>query len=307
MFKEFSNNSKEDDYLSEFRQKIAHDMQEDMERRKRELERSRNGFVGTIAGIVLAVLVGWFLLLPHFGFSDNKEIPIIRRPILPVKIEPNNRGGMEILNQDKTVYALVEKTDEVNTKIESLLPPPEAPKMPTIVPEPEEEQISPEVEENLDEAKNIEDLISVVETTATEKVDIPQKLNAIDVKVQKASQEEIKRQEQKVVEQKEEPVEIKTATEAPVLKQTETPVLTQNAGRFHVQLMASSKKEALEQSFTDMVKKYPVLQNQNHQIEQGTTDSLYRLKVGSFKTKLEAETLCDAIKKSGGTCLIKEN
>ena len=99
MFKEFSNNEKEDDYLSEFRQKVATQQQEDIAERQSELQRSRNGFIGTLAGIVLAGVVSWVLLLPRFADNNPSEIPVIRRPITPVKIQPNEPGGMEILNQ----------------------------------------------------------------------------------------------------------------------------------------------------------------------------------------------------------------
>lgn len=137
MFKEFASNEKEDDYLSEFRQKVATQQQEDIAERQSELQRSRNGFIGTLAGIILAGIVSWVLLLPRFADKNPAEIPVIRRPITPVKIQPNEPGGMEILNQDKSVYNLVEKKEIAPEKIESILPEPEAPKMPTIVPEPE--------------------------------------------------------------------------------------------------------------------------------------------------------------------------
>lgn len=142
MFKEFSNNEKEDDYLSEFRQKVATQQQEDIAERQSELQRSRNGFIGTLAGIVLAGVVSWVLLLPRFADNNPSEIPVIRRPITPVKIQPNEPGGMEILNQDKSVYNLVEKKEIAPEKIESILPEPEAPKMPTIVPEPEKPAVA---------------------------------------------------------------------------------------------------------------------------------------------------------------------
>ena len=109
MFKEFASNEKEDDYLSEFRQKVATQQQEDIAERQSELQRSRNGFIGTLAGIILAGIVSWVLLLPRFADKNPAEIPVIRHPITPVKIQPNEPGGMEILNQDKSVYNLVEK------------------------------------------------------------------------------------------------------------------------------------------------------------------------------------------------------
>ena len=290
--KELFNNPKEEEYLSEFKQKIAQEMQEDIEQRRRDLERSRNGFIGSVAGIILAGLVSWFLLLPHFGFNSNKEIPIIRRPILPVKIQPSEPGGMEILNQDKTVYALVEKNETLDTTVESLLPPPETPKMPTIVPKQAEnlEQINATDEEN---AGNMDELIAAVETSATEKVKIPEKLPVIDVQVLTTN----------------EPVTQKTETEE---KPQETPEVIKEetktiaaTGKWAVQMMASSNKDAVEKGYQQLLKQYSIIKGLSYQIDSGA-DGLSRLKVGAFEAKDQAESLCAKIKASGGSCMVKE-
>ena len=177
MFKEFYGN-KDDDYLSEFRQKIASERQAELQARKQELQRSRNGFIGTIAGIALAGIVSWLLLIPRFNEDKNVEIPVIRRPTNPVKIHPSNPQGMQIQNQDKSIYALVEKQEADTVKIESILPAPEKPKLPEIVPEPEV-KTEPEIheEETIQEKqdvlpiKNLEELIETVETTEAKKIE----------------------------------------------------------------------------------------------------------------------------------------
>lgn len=296
--KELLNNPKENEYLSEFRQKVAQEMQDDIEQRKRDLERSRNGFIGTVMGIVLAVVVSWFFLLPHFGIGQEKEVPVIRRPILPAKIQPSEPGGMEISNQDKTVYALVEKNANLNTKVESLLPPPETPQMPTIEPEEEksvaDEDILPE-----EAPSDMSDLIESVQTTATERVNIPQKLPAIEVRVAKAEKKD------EALKPVEKSVELKKADNAlPENKPQSTPTQT---AKFQVQLMALSKQEALEKGYNELIKKHPQLKNLPHNIKQGPEDKLYRLMVGAFETKDDAQKLCDELKKSGSSCLVKQN
>ena len=301
--KELFNDPKEDEYLSEFRQKIAQEIEEDIEQRKRELERSRNGFIGTLAGIVLAGLVSWFLLLPKFGFNNEEEIPVIRRPLTPVKIQPSEPGGMDIENQDKTVYALVEKNDEIDTKVESLLPPPEAPKMPTIVvqEEPAKEEILQEndaAQENLD---SMDDLISAVETTATEKVKIPEKLPVIDVAV-KTAPADVKTQDEKTIVQ-EIPVKIEPKAIETVIKAPEKTMSL--SGRYKVQMMASTNKEAVEKAYRTLEAKYPVIKGLPYVVESGK-DSMYRLKVGAFEMKKDAENLCAEVKKAGGSCMVKE-
>lgn len=334
MFKEFSNNDKDDDYLSEFRQKIATQQQEDFLERQSELQRSRNGFIGTLAGIVLAAIVSWVLLMPKFSGNQEQEIPVIRRPIAPVKIQPNEPGGMEILNQDKSVYDLVEKREIAPEKIESILPEPEAPKMPTIVPEqeqpaqPEADQPetstpstqqpsdTPKEDENELPIKPIKENLAPSASTSGQAINIPQKIEEIKVAV-------------KTVEPKEEPVkpaavkpaETKTLNDL-VSEVQKTPAgessketvkevkkevaATAAKGVWQVQLIASSNKKAVETAWKDLSASHSVLNGLPHEIESSENGGLYRLKAGAFATRDEADKVCGTIKKSGGSCLVKQ-
>ncbi|MBR2299997.1 MAG: SPOR domain-containing protein [Alphaproteobacteria bacterium] len=290
--KELFNNPKEEEYLSEFKQKIAQEMEADILERRHDLERSRNGFIGAVSGIVLAGLVSWFLLLPQFGFNQEKEIPVIRRPILQVKIRPNEPGGMDIQNQDKAVYALVEKNEVVNTKIESLLPPPEVPQMPDI--ETEEQTLEPAIEAT-DDAQTMDELINAVHTTATEKVKIPEKLPVIDVTVVKTDEPLSIVKEEQTPEKPTPKAQEKSATQ----------IQLQPQGTWCVQMMASSKKEAVEKGYIELKKQHPFIANLPYRIEVHS-DGLTRLKVGAYALKSEAEALCQKIKSAGGTCILKE-
>lgn len=303
MFKEFSNN-KDDDYLSEFRQKVASEREAQMQARKQELERSRNSFIGTIAGIILAALVSWFLLMPRFAKENNNEIVVIHRPINPVKIQPNDPGGMEILNQDKSVYALVEKHQVETIKVESILPTPEKPKLPEIVPEPQDiaqpkpnEDIKSENTEpkqnNILVVKNMEELIEEVETSTTQKIDIPQK--PTDIKLEVKTVEPIKKEEPKKI----------------AVKEPQTTDNLQSAvnGKWQVQLMASANKEAIEKGWKNLSSKYVSLKNLSYEIETAKMDSgetVYRLKAGAFSTREQADKLCGELKKSGESCIVKQ-
>jgi hypothetical protein len=71
--------------------------------------------LSVFAGITLAGVVGWFVLSPQYT-EESSEIPVIRRPQTAIKIRPENPGGMDIPNQDKEVYNIVEKN---NIRIDS--------------------------------------------------------------------------------------------------------------------------------------------------------------------------------------------
>lgn len=318
MFKEFASNEKEDDYLSEFRQKVATQQQEDIAERQSELQRSRNGFIGTLAGIILAGVVSWVLFLPRFTDNNPAEIPVIRRPITPVKIQPNEPGGMEILNQDKSVYNLVEKKEIAPEKIESILPEPEAPKMPTIVPEPEkpvaakvkepepaaaEEPKTTAAKTDILPIKPLDEHIEPTSSTSGKKIAIPEKLPEIKVEVKKAEPQTVVKTEPAKSEVKAEPKsEVKTAPRPEPQKNIAT-------GVWQVQLMASSSQKAAEDSWKNSVAKYSALKNLPHEVDASRNDAgvmLYRLRAGAFADKAGAEKVCNEIKQAGGSCLVKQ-
>ena len=68
----------------------------------------------------------------HFmGGKDGvgPGIPVIKADERPIKIRPDDRGGMQVPNQDKLVYERLDQ-GEGDAKVERLLPPPEQPQVP---------------------------------------------------------------------------------------------------------------------------------------------------------------------------------
>ena len=165
---------KNDDYLNEFKQKVANQKIATVEERRSELARSRNNFLSVFAGIALAAVVGWFVLSPQY-VEESSEIPVIRRPQTAIKIRPENPGGMDIPNQDKEVYNIVEKKNVDTTVVENLLPTPETPKLPDIVPE-----VS-DIDEN---AKDLDEIVDeVVDETQTKSTNAEKEAENKTVKV----------------------------------------------------------------------------------------------------------------------------
>lgn len=313
---------KDDDYLLEFRQKIANQRQEEIEQRQNELYKTRNGFIGTLAGIVLAGIVGWVLLIPQTSETETKEIPVIRRPISPVKIKPSEPGGMNIPNQDKSIYELVEKKEIAPEKVESLLPQPEAPKMPTISPEPEiitdtkkPEELQTKPNQNDTEtlsATNLDELIDAVQSNAQDKIDIPEKVTDINANIRKAEpkKEEPKKEEPKKEEPKVKKVDSENKAPATIKKSEPIQEKTETKGNWQIQLIASANRTAVEKSWESLSSKYSFIKNLPHSVETAKINSgseIYRLKAGNFSSREEADKICKKIKDSGGSCLIKNN
>lgn len=321
MFPEFPDDNKNEDFLNEFRQKIAEQSSTSFEERKNELNRSKSVFIGAVSGVVLAGIVGWFVLSPRYAQETAAELPVIRRPQTAIKVQPTEPGGMEILNQDKSVYGILDKSEDNSKLVENLLPPPEEPKLPVIMPTentPSVETVA-KVEEtaaskgNIDVVEEAEKIIQIAEApkvneaqeekpAASEKT-LAQAMNDIADKANLDAQKKIGEKEVKA------PVTQPAKEEKIAIKEDDFLDLTVPAGAWQVQLMSSNNKAAVEKSWGSLSKKYTVLAKQPYEVEQadlGAKGVFYRLKAGAFKTKPEADSLCNDIKALGGTCIVKK-
>ena len=59
MFQEFPEDNKGDDFLNEFRQKIADQSSNNIEERRNEMKRSKSVFIGAVSGVALAGGLFW--------------------------------------------------------------------------------------------------------------------------------------------------------------------------------------------------------------------------------------------------------
>lgn len=302
MFQEFPEDNMNENYLSERRQKIADENLMNFEEHKNDMSRSRSVLIGAVSGLALAAVVGWFALSPRYSVDNVAEIPVIRRPQASIKVKPENPGGMEILNQDKTVYDIIEKEPE-RKEVESILPPPEQPILPEIK---VAEQAPAPIKEQTPELKPIETTTEVktseVKTVAAPKAVVNETKEVTLPTIKEAS---VKENAQQKAETKPQTVS-KVATAKPEPK-TETS--TASAGDWQVQLMSSPNQKAVTSAWSGLVKKHPALKGVSHEIETadlGSKGTYYRLKAGAFATRAEADKLCSAIKSQGGSCIVKK-
>lgn len=85
-------------------------------------------------GLGLLALMAMGIAIRHFLFGESPRanqisVPVIRAEDKPIKVKPQDKGGMEVPNQDKLIY------DQMAAKApsqqpERLLPPPEQPQAP---------------------------------------------------------------------------------------------------------------------------------------------------------------------------------
>lgn len=217
-------------------------------------------YAGIFAG---GVLLGASFM---FGFNHylhkTKIIPLAQLPVIypeptPLKEEPQDEGGLEVLNRDKTVYNVIKNKEAIElSNNENVLPPPEepinlAPKNPPVASQeakPEHTAPAAAEETQSDESKVVHDIANMNESgSADEKEQAAQVSN--------------------------EAKEIKEAKEAKELKE--------------------AKKEAKAQE-SKTVKKEAVVPPKD---KPGDAVKSSRIQLGAFKSEVEARKAWEKIKK----------
>lgn len=104
--------------------------------------RLRNWLIlgGAVLAVGVAVAVGWRMFAGPGVSPDG--VPVISADQRPIKIRPDDRGGMQVPNQDKLVYGRLEQGDG-DAKVERLLPPAEQPVPPPPTPTPPQAAAKP--------------------------------------------------------------------------------------------------------------------------------------------------------------------
>ncbi len=290
--------------LNEFRQKQVNFS---LEERKNEANNSRSLFVGALAGLIMAGVVGWFVLAPRYQNNNPEDVPIIARPQGPVKIQPAEPGDVEFAAQERTVYDIIEKrpAEEENDKIVTSAEEPNAKGIEQLVEKAAAQAMEDSKKETLAKAEaNVEKA----------KTDVAEEKTKLEAKAEEA-QKEVKLEVAEVAQEvKEEKVNTESVKEELSEKKVEekakladTSATTIKKGNWQVQLMSSPNKSAVEKSWATTQKKYSVLQGLPYEIEKadlGAKGVYYRLKVGSFANKGDADNLCAQLKKSGGSCFV---
>ena len=302
--------------ISDYHQRVADRNIQSIEDRNEEIEHAKNGFIGMLAGILVGAVVGWIFLAPTNENNKATEIPIIRKSIKPFKIQPNEPGGMEIDNQDREIYHIVDNIPKENKEVkikalpdvpqlvvETATTPPED--LETLVESIEEElplnNDSIEIDDTNENVKIAQTELMSINTNSREKIVIPQKIEHIEVKLQDTINAEISEKKSNKEEQE-------TAT-AP--KKEITPKAPQSLkGTWYAQIIASSSRSAVENLWKNLSQKHSFLKTYYHEVEEITSangNTLYRLKIGAFKTRKQAEELSNKLKQNKVSSIIKQN
>ncbi|MBP5344093.1 MAG: SPOR domain-containing protein [Alphaproteobacteria bacterium] len=260
-------------YLSQFRPQVT------------EEKKESNLLVWALSGLALVLLAGVGGFFYFYAPSDNtQEIVVIAPTPTPVKVRPENPGGLQISGTDKVAY---NRTSAHKAEVvEKLFPEPEQPVAPPVEQILTPEEILPPVPQEVEDAT--EAVMSVVPEEVVEGPVVQE-----EVPVQPV---------QKVSVQKEEKTVIKVEA-----KPQEKPVVTTPKELWRAQLLSSSNKGKVESAWKGILKKNnALLSDMPYQIVpvkipgKGT---FYRLQVGEFTTKEMVLNLCDKLKKKKQDCI----
>jgi cell division septation protein DedD len=222
---------------------------------------------------------------------------------------------MEIDNQNREIYHIVDHLPKANDDVK-VIPAPEMPKIlketASEIPDNMDNWVETISEEsatsNTNNSKNWElkeniklaqKELSPIKTNSNEKIIIPEKIKDIEVKLQKSINSHATKTEETSQKTAEPVIEKAPQTQAPAVK-----------GTWYTQLIASSSKKAVDNLWNQLSAKHSFLKSYTHEIEEitaSTGSKLYRLKVGAFKTRKEAEELSEKLKKNQISCIIKQN
>ena len=97
------------------------------------------GNVKLFLGLALLTVTGgvivWYFFGDRLSGGGEAGIPVVRAEEGPVRVRPENPGGMNVPDRDKLIYDRMQGMD-VKPPVERLLPPPEAPLPPPEAPLP---------------------------------------------------------------------------------------------------------------------------------------------------------------------------
>jgi hypothetical protein len=290
--------------------------------------------------VIIATLLTaiWYMRRAAKEYTTKEELPIVKADQEAVKVKPSDRGGMVVLNMDKTVYDNLSRgTNKENaSKVEKILPSPEEPiDKVKIIQEQQVEQASeqkpaeslPEaarVPENNDERNSATTNVIPIESKPEQKTQVEQ--------IQESNKEQKEALEKETIEEakpkeNEKPKRNKALTkiadktsrvsdqdlQLPPKHKKKADNITNLASRkitsgYKVQLAAfKTEKEAL-QEWNRIKKKYKqVLSKYKPSIERREIDHkgiFYRLQAGPFASEAEARSICKKLTDNNQSCFL---
>ncbi len=255
-----------------------------------------------IGGFLALLIIGGFGIGIWYAYDQGVKKgvqlapPIISADTSPVKVKPDDPGGMDIPNQDKQVFNVL-KPGETAEKVEKLMPPPEDAIKDEAAEKTPDAAMST-AEKAADESK-LETLIekATKDEPVAEKTD--QSASPAETSVKKP-EVVIEKVAPKVEEKK---VEVAAA---PVPKKVEGPKTS--GPLYRVQVGSFRSSDAAEKQWTTLSSKYKsLLSSLSYRVQDVDVKdkgTYYRLQLGAYGSRDAANKLCNDLKAQKQDCLV---
>lgn len=294
---------------------------------KKRKSRIRWFFLIIIGGALFggAMTMAWYSYMRGYDKASDEFAPHIASDDAPIKMKPDEPGGMKIPHQNRHVYDMVTSPENRERKIEHLLPPPETPLIAQQAEEPDNDNASQNLEQLREEAnaaeRNIESIVKTqplpepapIQEIIPE-IETPAPLPVPPIVEKKSFDEklaEIMPQEKpKIIESK--PIIEKTDIQAPI--QTSPPIvktppkaIPANSGNVRLQLGAVKTALEAQKEIGRLRKAYPeIFKNCDliaKNVDLGPKGIFYRIQTTGM-SQAEAEKISDMLKKLKQACFI---
>lgn len=253
------------------------------------------------AAVLGFAIIVWYAYSTGVREGSETAAPLLR-PDGPVKVMPENPGGMEVPHQDKTVFNRIDEQGETSPEVERLLPPPEAPRSPpgelTVGPgatPPDSGRVpmpAPPPLPSQDPA-----LADIRRVPVPQQPAPPVRLTPDEPPAAPAPQPPASTQRAPAAATPPAP------TPAPA-----APAQTASAGAFRIQIGAVKSDAAARQQWQTVTQRNrDVLANVTPIVERadlGQKGIFYRIQGGGFETRAAAQSVCDTLKSRNVGCFV---
>ncbi|MEX1035577.1 MAG: SPOR domain-containing protein [Sneathiella sp.] len=267
---------------------------------------SRKKWIGAILAVMI---VGGFGIGIWYAYDQGVKKgvqlapPIISADTTPVKKKPEDPGGMDIPNQDKQVFSVLQSGDAPE-KVEKLMPPPE-----DATPEERTDMAVTDAEKAADEDKLDTLVDKVTKETAEAGLKIEdageEKVAKVEEKVVTATTHEAPAAETPAAEPKVEEKKVEVAAAPPPAKieepKTDGPLYRVQVGSFRSPDAAEKQWQTLNAKFKSMLSD---VSHRVQDVEVKDKGTYFRLQVGAFSSRDSANRLCNDLKAQKQDCLV---
>ena len=278
--------------------------------------------------VVVAVIIGamsWAFygerILSMLGSSED-EVPVIRADISPVKVRPENPGGLQVPDRDKLVYNRIQNggTETAGqATVERLLPPPEK-----LLPRPKAVPIAPQKLSPQAQTPSVSTTPKVADVKAAVKPVVAPPPPSVPAVAPKSGPTRLSKNTTPIITPKpapQKPIPAAQPTPKPiVIAKAEQPSPSVPAVKtsptaaptnkvYRVQLAAARTPDAARKEWDRLRRKnLDVLGNLGLSITKvdlgGKKGIFYRLRAGPLKNDGDARALCKTLAKRKTGCLV---